>query len=170
MASRFCPRCRMSMAIQEASTSQSARCPTCGVRLLQPAPLDTTDPRLKTAIAEVPAKPASDRPASLSQRFPYLGRLLTRLRRWRGGGSSSGPVELQEKMRPLALVGWLYTWFPALGCAAILLLFPVAVVVAFAPSAISFGTVLIVIMTVCLTAVVASVGIAIWYHSRDRWN
>jgi len=168
MEAKFCPRCRKSVDIQPASASLFRRCPTCGVRILQPAPLRTTDPVFKTAVASGSPSPPAPHWDELPETLPYLTRVLRRIRRSRGEPSlPDGADGTADATRPEPVLFFLYTWLPALMCAFFLAFFPAAVLVLFAEREGPLSPLPIVIINLGLVAFVGLIACILWIRFRS---
>ncbi len=166
MEAKFCSRCRKSVDIQATSTSLFCRCPACGVRILQPLPLLTTDPAFKTAVASgsPPPAPLWD---ELPEALPYLTRVLRRIRRKRDEPILlDGTPGAADAPRPESDFFFLYTWLPALVCAFFLAFLPAAVLTFFADREGPFGPLPIVIINLGLVTLVGLAACILWYRSR----
>jgi len=167
MEANFCPHCHTSVDIQATSASLFRRCPACGVRILQPSPLLTTDLAFKTAVVPGPP-PGPPVWHELPEELPYLTRVLRRVRRWRGEPSlPDGADATAGASRPEAVFYFLYTWLPALMCAFFLALFPAAVFAFFTDRDGPFGPLPIVIINLGLIASIGLVVCIFWYRSRS---
>jgi DNA-directed RNA polymerase subunit RPC12/RpoP len=164
MEPQACPRCQKSVHVRAETTRRPGYCPACGIRILPRAYRPAADVAIAGGLPGPSASAERDVPPALS----YLGRLLRRMRVWRGGVPSPGEPSCAYDTGPLRWAFFVYTWFPIAACIGLLASLPAAVCALLAQEEAMLGRSTGILIVTAFLASVSLAGCAIWRRNRER--